>query len=344
LNTGLSIPGGWIDPYTLSGSEAGQLVVAGFSGGADSTAVLDILVKSGIPVIAVHINHMIRGDEAVRDAEFCKARAEAYGIGFRLFEIDIPALAKAGRRGLEETARDARYSAFASVMKETGARLLVTAHNADDNAETVLFNISRGCSAKGGCGIPPVRDFPEGNGLVVRPALKISKAELLAHCKENGLEYMTDSSNSDTAYSRNRIRKNVIPELTSLNPGFLRAVSSFSEQLRADCEYLDGEAARFLSSHPVLRSKELAELPRPVASRVIASAAGAAGASPERRHIEAILNAAAAGESFAVTLPGSINASIDRKGILSFVFDPRVKKTRPGTEEAKEKKNNPHIY
>lgn len=292
-----------------------------------------MLVKSGIRVTAVHVNHMIRGDEAERDALFCAKRAAELGVDFVLFRKDVPALAASRGKGLEETAREERYRCFAEVMKKTGSPLLVTAHNADDNAETVLFNITRGCAAKGACGIPPVRPFPDGNGLIVRPALGISKSELLSYCEENGITFVTDSTNTDTSYSRNRIRREIIPVLKTINPGLLSSVSAFTDSIRTDCEYLDSLARDFAVAHPALYASELSSLPAPIAARVITLSARKAGAAPEKRHIDAVLSAVTEGRRIAVTLPGSIIARIGKAGLISFEYDDRTPKKHKSTEK-----------
>ena len=325
------IPEGWVSPSELAEMPGEKRAVLGFSGGPDSTAVFDILLRTGFEVTAVHIDHMIRDEEAERDADFCRGFAESRGARFILFREDVPAEAGQRRRGLEETAREIRYSRLSEVMDRLGIPLLVTAHNADDNAETVLFNIARGCSARGGAGIPPVRDLP-GGGKLVRPALGIPKKALLGYCLENRLDFVTDSSNGDPSYSRNRIRLRVIPELTALNGRFLSAAGAFSESLREDCDYLDGLAAAFLSENPHAGPAELSALPAPVSKRVIALAARRAGAFPERRHIAAIHSALTAGRSYSVTLPGSVKATVGRDG-LTFEFDGRRKKRRTGNME-----------
>lgn len=234
-------------------------VLLALSGGADSRALLDMLVeycqKHGAPLSVAHVNHMIRGKDAERDRDFCKALAKKYSLPFYLLEADIPKLAKEHGRGLEEEARKVRYEFFAKVMRENAISLLATAHNATDNAETVIFNITRGCGLKGLCGIPPVRDF-EG-GRIIRPILKISKDEILGYCQEKGLEYVTDTTNADVEYSRNRIRNNVLPELAKINENVISNIVRTSELVRADDGFIDSAAKEFISSQNAGYSVEL---------------------------------------------------------------------------------------
>ena len=206
-------------PQALAGLDKTTPVLLAFSGGADSRALLHFLAtranEDGFPLTLAHVNHGIRGEEALRDRGFCQAVAETYGLELCILDADIPSLAKEHGRGLEEEARVVRYEYFERLMRERRIPLLATAHHADDNLETVLFHLCRGTGLSGLCGIAPTRDL--AYGILTRPLLQVSRREILAYCHNNNLEYVTDSTNSDTAYARNRIRGEVIPILSDLN-------------------------------------------------------------------------------------------------------------------------------
>ena len=178
-------------PHILSGMLANTPILLALSGGADSSALLFMLCeyckKSGAPLAVAHVNHMIRGEDAERDRDFCRSLAKKLGLPFYLLEADVPALAREHKRGLEEEARITRYEFFEKVMRENSIPLLATAHNATDNAETVIFNLTRGSGLHGMCGIPPTREF--SGGRIIRPLLKMSKDEILAFCRENGIPF-----------------------------------------------------------------------------------------------------------------------------------------------------------
>lgn len=323
------LPAGYISPREFArtlGLEPDGAVLLGLSGGADSVSLLNMLLQDGVRVCAAHLNHCIRGKDADRDEEFCRALCGRLGVEFVSRRADVPAISQECGEGLEEAARRVRYSFFAEIMKEKGIKLLATAHNGDDNAETLLFNIARGASAAGACGIPRFREFC--GGYVIRPIIGLPKDTVLAYCAENGLEYVTDATNADVSYSRNRIRANVIPELKTINPNLVATVSGFTEAMRADCEYLDSLAAGFIAANAGVTQKKLAALPAPVASRVLVELAKRNGARPERVHIKALLEGAASGQATAVTMPGGIIARLSRRRPLSFEKDERKKKTK----------------
>ncbi len=217
--------------------------IVGFSGGADSGALLHYLKDRCSNLVAVHINHMIRGDEAERDEAFCKSVCEKYGVQLLVFKIDIPALAKERRKGIEETAREERYRVFKEVLRDNPHYgCIVTAHNANDNGETVVFNLARGAGINGLCGIKPVV------GDVYRPLIYSTRDDIIKYCLDNNIEYVTDSTNSDTDYTRNRIRHAVMPELLKINSGFLDSCIRLGEILRQDEEYISREATSVASS------------------------------------------------------------------------------------------------
>ena len=238
-------------PWKLARLPQNETVLLGLSGGADSRALLHLLSeqarRDGFSVVTAHVNHGIRGDEADRDAEFCKALAESYGWEFLSLQVDVPALAKANGRSLELEAREVRYAFFRQIMEERNIRILATAHHADDNLETVLFRICRGTGLHGLVGISPSRPF--ANGVLIRPLLPFSKREILAFCREEGLEFVTDSTNECADCSRNQIRLETIPSLERRFPSVQNNVYRMTKGLADDLDFLEREAKSFFERH-----------------------------------------------------------------------------------------------
>jgi tRNA(Ile)-lysidine synthase len=207
-----------------------QNVTIALSGGADSTALFLVLYELGYAVNALHINHGIRGEEAKRDENFCRELCEKHKISLEIKTFNIPEIARENKKGVEETARNIRYECFAE--NETTA----TAHTADDNAETVLFNLIRGTGLKGLCGIPPIR---EG---IVRPLIECSRAEVEAFLKHRNQEFVTDSSNLSDDYTRNKIRRNLIPIIKEINPNFPSTLVNMIKALTLENEFIEKSA------------------------------------------------------------------------------------------------------
>lgn len=211
-------------------------VVVGFSGGADSVCLLHLLHKFqkefSYNLVAVHVNHGIRGEEADRDALFADAFCKERGILFKLVEIDCVSLANEGNISLEEAGRNARYQAFNKLCSPYSK--IATAHNQNDNAETLIFNLSRGASLKGACGIPYVRNN------IIRPLLNCSRDEIEGYCKENGLSFVTDSTNLSDEYNRNKIRHNILPVMKELNSDYLNKITQFCNDCADVNEFLEG--------------------------------------------------------------------------------------------------------
>ncbi|MBR4033277.1 MAG: tRNA lysidine(34) synthetase TilS [Clostridia bacterium] len=183
--------------FTLS-LDRGRKYLLGFSGGADSVCLFHLLRTQGYSFSVAHVNHGIRGAEADRDEDFCRTLADMYGIEFHVLRAKIPEIASASGESLEEAARKVRYSFFEDIMREKDIKVLLTAHNSDDNAETLLLSLARGCSPSGACGIAPVRQLNFGE--VHRPILSLSKKEIVEFCHENSYAFVTDSTNSDVSY------------------------------------------------------------------------------------------------------------------------------------------------
>lgn len=222
---------------------SGQKIIAGLSGGADSTALVLALYalseKHGFQLVACHVNHMIRGKEADRDEDFSRSLCERYGIPFEAVRIDVPSLARSQKKGIEEAARDARYGFFEKVRGSDG--FVATAHTASDNAETVLFNIIRGCGINGLCGIPKRRDY------IIRPILFAERSDVEGFLSDIGEGFVTDSTNLGDDCTRNIIRHSIIPVISGINPSYARSFSNLSELANRDCEYLEKAADKAFS-------------------------------------------------------------------------------------------------
>ncbi len=283
------------------------------SGGADSVCLLHLLhslsSRLGFSVIAAHFNHMLRGAESDRDEAFVGGLCRSLKVELLSGRGDVAAYAASNKLGIEEAARKLRYGFFEETAEALRARgysgvRAATAHNADDNAETVLFNLVRGAGLGGLSGIPPVR------GIYVRPLLTVSRAEIEDYLAVNGLEHIEDSSNSDTSYARNRIRRDVMPVLKSINPSFAAAAARAAELLRRDNEYMVSEADKLISYEAgvcVMSVSSLRQAASPIASRALTLAAKNLGASLTASNV-ADLEKLICSEnpSAAVSLPGGI--------------------------------------
>ncbi len=220
-------------------------VVVALSGGADSMALLNVLYtlkdEYAVTLEACHVNHGIRGESADRDEAFVTAECEKLGIKLHLLHADVPSLAKERGLGLEECGRQVRYDFFSSL----GDCIIATAHTLSDRCETLILNETRGTSLKGLCSIPAVR------GNVIRPLIDCTREEIEAYCAENNINFVTDETNLDPTYSRNRIRLNVIPELKKINPSFEKAVSRLIASANEDEDYFEA-----LTKETVLKAKK----------------------------------------------------------------------------------------
>ncbi len=250
--------------------EGTESVLCAVSGGADSVcmlhAVLAYASARNIRVCAAHYDHGIRGEESVRDACFVASLCERLGVELVSERGDVPRYAKENRLGTEEAARHARYAFLERAADTLGCQLIATAHNADDNAETMIFNLTRGSGAKGLCGIPARR------GRLVRPLLHVTREEIEQYLAENGLEHVEDSTNASDDYSRNLIRHSVMPRLHEINPALAAVCIRTSELLRRDEDYFDAAVESFLKTSFDGESVELSafeDLHEAIASRVV---------------------------------------------------------------------------
>jgi tRNA(Ile)-lysidine synthase len=228
----------------------GDTVVVAVSGGADSVALLDILVSLRdlrLNLVAAHLNHLLRGAEADADEEFVRKLAESYGVPVVVKRVDVGEVARMEGRSLEDAGRSARYAFFDAVTTLHNAHAVALAHHADDQAETVVMRLLRGAGGSGLCAMAP-----KSAALYVRPLLGVNRREIEAYLQERGIAWRTDSSNAATDFLRNRIRHELIPYLARYNPAISERLSATAEALAADEEFLDAATNAAFASHAVL--------------------------------------------------------------------------------------------
>lgn len=293
----------------------GSTVVVGFSGGADSMALLHFLKiieqEKGITVTAAHVNHGLRGEEADADEAFARSWCERNGVPISILHADVKKEAQASGKGLEECGREIRYLFFQSLALEHGSKI-ATAHTLSDQCETLLLNLTRGAGLTGLCGIPPVR------GNIIRPLLTVTRQETEAYCRENGLSYVTDSTNLEDVYTRNRLRHQVLPVLKECNPSFEQSVLRLTQALSQDERYLAEKAKEALSvsKRPCgYDAVSLAALPEPLLARAVMLAARERGTRLEANHVETVLGMLRGG-SGAVMAPGGLILRV-KDGLLT---------------------------
>lgn len=219
--------------------KGGERVIVALSGGSDSMTLLNVLYELreeyNLTLEAAHVNHCLRGNDADADEQFARRECEKKGIVIHVLRADVRGEAEKSGETLEEAGRRIRYGFFESLGEDA---VTATAHNLNDRIETFMFNFSRGTALKGLCSIPPVRNR------IIRPLIDCSKQEILEYCSDNSIGYVTDKTNADVKYSRNRIRHNVLPELKELNPGFEMCAGRCMDSLNEDEEFLHSLAEK----------------------------------------------------------------------------------------------------
>ena len=255
----------WMERWGMLPPEGGVLLCA-VSGGRDSVCLLHYLAaiapQRGFTVAAGHLNHQMR-PEAQRDEDFVRELCRTLGVAFYTEAAPVYETAARWGLGVEETGRRLRYEFLFRTADAIGADRIATAHHAQDQAETVLLNLLRGTGPEGLGGIPPVR------GRIVRPLLQTSRAEIEDYLQENGLSHVEDSTNEDTHYARNRLRRELWPALETINPALERAIGRTAEILRRENGYLDTLAAEYLPpSGTAMETAVLLAAPEPLRPRM----------------------------------------------------------------------------
>ena len=218
-----------------------QRLLVGLSGGADSVALLLLLMDAGKQITAVHVNHGLRGDASDGDEAFVRALCEKHQVPLLTYRADPP-----DNPG-ENWAREARYGFFREAMAQTGAEALVLAHHRDDQAETLLLHLLRGSGLTGLTGMSP--DTTADGLRIIRPLLGYSRAELRAYLKESNQSWREDASIGDARYLRNALRKDVLPLLEQLAPGAAARMATTASLLAEDEAVLTALTQHFLAEH-----------------------------------------------------------------------------------------------
>lgn len=219
----------------------GDEIVIGFSGGPDSLALLHILLsikeEYNLTLHAAHINHMIRGEEALRDEEFCRRFCRENGITFHLLREDVNSLAKKLKITSEEAGRKVRYEFFNNIIESNPNGKIALAHNLNDNGETIIMRFLRGSSLLGMSGISPKRDN------IIRPIIECKRCEIESYCSEHNLNPVIDSTNLQEVYTRNKIRLNLIPYIMkNFNNNILENLNTNSLIARDEEDFLSSIA------------------------------------------------------------------------------------------------------
>lgn len=268
---------------------AGCRIIVACSGGADSMALLRLLLRRGpelgITVAAAHVDHGIRGEAAHADAAFVRDLCQEHGVPFYLYDalaagVAVPAHAS------EEWARRLRYGFLDELAAREGARI-ATAHTANDQAETLLLRMARGTGVRGLAGIPPRR------GAYVRPLLPLTRAETEAYCAALGQSYVVDTTNNDPSFARNRLRQQALPALAAVNPQAVKAIGRLAGQMRELDAWLGAEADALLQTARKpegWRCETLLAAPAPVLQTALCKLLAAYG-HPQQNHVELLLAA-----------------------------------------------------
>ena len=226
-----------IEQSVFDAISAGKKYLIAVSGGADSMVLLaaanNASKQKDAYIRAITIEHGIRGDNSKRDAEFVKEYCKHNNIDCKVVHINVPKAATENKQTIEESARNLRYQALFDELNKD--ETLVVAHNKNDQAETVLMHIFRGSGIDGAKGIA-------SGGRILRPLLHISKAEIIEYANKNGINFVHDETNDDTNYTRNFVRKEIMPKIEQVYPGALDGITRFAEYA-SECSSLIEELA-----------------------------------------------------------------------------------------------------
>lgn len=215
----------------------GMTLIAAISGGPDSMAMLDAVLELtrdwGVKIHVAHFNHMFRGEEAEEEATFVANTAKKMGLNCTVEALDVPLFLQETGLSPEEGARSLRYNFLERVRDKVKGDYIMTAHHANDQAETLLLHLLRGTGTEGLAAI----SSREGN--LIRPMLGVTKEEIIAYCQERDLEFRLDPSNNEEIYTRNKVRLNLIPHLKQFNPQIIHSLVKTADICRGENDFLN---------------------------------------------------------------------------------------------------------
>ncbi|MGB9891035.1 tRNA lysidine(34) synthetase TilS [Thermodesulfovibrio yellowstonii] len=224
-----------IEKYNML--SVGDHVLVGLSGGPDSVCLLQILniLKSSykLKISAAYIDHELRPDDVPKEIEFCKKLCESLNIPFYVQSINVKDFAKKEKISIQEAARILRYAALDQISININAHKIAVAHNADDQAETVIMRLLRGAGPAGLSGIPPVRKK------IIRPLIEIERTEIERFLSEKNISYIIDPSNESMKYLRNKIRKTLMPVIKTVSPKATKIISKTADIIREENDYIN---------------------------------------------------------------------------------------------------------
>ena len=309
-----------------------ETVCVAVSGGADSVALLCAL-KELEPclqcrITAVHVEHGIRGNESIRDAQFVQDLCDMLEVPLTVHHVDVPEFAAMQGIGIEEAARILRYRVFENLTEPS---VVALAHHSDDQAETVLFQLARGTGLRGLCGMPPVRELT-GHIRLIRPMLGVTRARIEAYLKKQGQSYCTDATNEDEAYSRNYIRAQVLPAFAGINHHAAVHISETASRLAEVEDYLQRQTKTAFEKVVVeeyefenlcaelsLSTRRLSQMHPAIARRVIHMAIAEllhSAKDIEAVHVDEVYHLLDHVEGASVQLPGWMKVYRDRDLIV----------------------------
>nr|WP_185153989.1 tRNA lysidine(34) synthetase TilS [Dysgonomonas sp. ZJ709] len=228
---------------------SGDKIIVGVSGGADSVAILDMLHQLGYECIVAHCNFHLRNEESNRDAAFVKDLCKTYNLEFNSIDFDTIKYAADKAISIEMAARELRYNWFEELRAKHEAAAIAVAHHQDDSVETVLLNLIRGTGIRGLTGISAQ------NGHVIRPLLCLTRNDIIDYLSQRNISYVTDCTNKEDIYTRNKIRLNIIPLLETINPSVKDSISQTAEHLlqvkNIYLDYIDKAKSEILKENKI---------------------------------------------------------------------------------------------
>lgn len=318
----------------------GDKIVVGLSGGPDSVCLLSLLnsIKEelNIQIVAAHINHMLRGIEADLDQEYARKKCNDLNIEFFSQKVDIGSYAKTHGLSTESAGRKVRYEYFNHIMNTKSFNKIATAHNANDQAETVLMHLMRGTGIDGLTGIPVIREDK-----YIRPILFMTRDQVEEYCRENGDKPRIDKTNLEREYSRNKVRLDLLPYMKEhFNKDIISAINRMADLLEQDNNYINKQAegiftrACYNKDEAVVIKSKYFECDRAIISRIIRKAIMNVNGDKfniEMKHIDEVINLNMLGTNKSVNLPGNVYAE-------NVYGDIHIKKKFEMTENLEEQK------